>query len=169
MNGISFAAQIITEPAAARVYKQPFEINWFVVFMAIPLGLLAYYCYKQSCKLRDMKRECTIEVPAVITAVRKRYSIDGHIGGRGPHYNADYQYEYNGKTYESHHSIYGSAKTGGPKVGEMVTIRINPFEPTELFDHLAETALQFYLTSCVLLGGLVCMMTLGQVIMQIVG
>ena len=169
MNIVSLVAQIITEPTGAKVYKQPFQINWFVVIMALPLGVLAFYCYKQIRKLRDIKRECTIEVPAVITAVRKGYSIDGHIGGRGPHYNADYQYEYNGKTYESHHSIYGSAKTGGPKVGEMVTICINPFEPTELFDHLAETALQFYLTSCVLLGTLVLMMTFGQVIMQIVG
>jgi 2-dehydro-3-deoxygluconokinase len=76
---------------------------------------------------------------------------------------------YDGKTYESHHSIYGNAKIGGPKVGEMVTIRINPFEPTELFDHLAETALQYYITSCVLLGILVWMMTFGQVIMRIAG
>ena len=169
MHIVSLVAQIITEPMAAKIYKQPFQINGFVIFMAIPLGMLAYYFYRQGCMLREMKRVCTIEVPAVITAVRKRYSIDGHFGGRGPHYNADYQYEYDGKTYESHHSIYGNAKIGGPKVGEMVTIRINPFEPTELFDHLAETALQYYITSCVLLGILVWMMTFGQVIMRIAG
>ena len=135
--------------------------------MVIPVAVLGYVFYKNGNKLKEQKRECTIEVRAGITAVRKGRSIDGHFGGRGPHYNADYEYVYEDQTYKSHNNIYGNARLGGPKVGDVVTIRINPFEPTELFDPLAESAMNFYFTSCVFLALTAGMLTVGQIAMQL--
>ncbi len=156
-----------TGPSYTYTYKQPLQFNWFIAFLAIPLAVLAYHFYKNGSKLMDQKRECTIEVRAVITAVRKGRSIDGYFGGRGPHYNADYEYVYEGQTYKSHNSIYGNARLGGPKTGDAVMIRINPFEPTELFDPLAESAMNFYFTSCSLMAVTVGLLTVGQILMQL--
>lgn len=157
-----------TGPSYTYTYKQPLQFSWSIAFMAIPVAVLAYIFYKNGNKLKEQKRECTIEVQAVITAVRKGRSIDGHFGGRGPHYNADYEYVYEDQTYKSHNCIYGQARMGGPKVGDAVTIRINPFEPTELFDPLAESAMSFYFYSSSLLALTVGMLTVGQIIMQLV-
>ena len=154
-----------TGPSYTYTYRQPLQFSWFTAFLAIPLAVLGYVFYKNGSKLMDQKRECTIEVQAVITAVRKGRSIDGHFGGRGPHYNADYEYVYEDQTYKSHNSIYGQAKMGGPRVGDVVTIRINPFEPAELFDPLAESAMSFYFTSCAALALSAGMLTVGQILM----
>ena len=156
-----------TSPTYTYTYRSTLEFSWSIALMAVPLAVLGYVFYKNGNKLKDKKQECTIEVRAVITAVRKGNSIDGHFGGRGVHYNADYEYVYEDQTYNSHNNIYGNARQFGPKVGDVVTIRINPFEPTELFDSLAESAMHFYFASCVCMALAAGMLTVGQILVPL--
>ncbi len=90
------------------------------------------------------------------------------LGRRGVHYNADYQYEYDGTIYESHNSIYGQKPGKGLKVGDTVTIRINPFEPTELFDPYAEASMCFYFVTGIEFGFIAWVSTIGQIVIQLV-
>jgi hypothetical protein len=156
-------------PASAGgcIVAQP--ISWEIVFMGLGLIGLGYYLYTKVGRLRERKRVCTAEVPAVITAVRRGYSIDGTFGGRGPHYNADYQYEYEGKVYESHTDIYGQLRTGKPNVGETVMIHINPFEPATIFDPLAEAAMNFLSFGSVFFGIGGAVVAIGHILGQLFG
>ena len=67
-------------------FELPFHIEWFLIVTAIPVSMLAYYLLKLGGELRIMKQECTLEVPAVITALRKGGSTHGMLGRRGVHY-----------------------------------------------------------------------------------
>jgi hypothetical protein len=60
-------------------------------------------------------------------------------------YNATYRYEYLGMSYESNNQCYGnrgSSEDGPIHVGDTEEICINPADPEELFDFLAESALK---------------------------
>ena len=149
------------------VYKQPFHYEWQWVIPALVLLGMAYCFFTRWRNLNRFKQQCTVEVPAVITAVRKRRTFDGTFGGRGMCYNADYRYEYEGMAYESHAFIYGRKQFYEPKIGEAVIIRINPYAPAELFDPLAEGALDFYIYTGVCMAAAAGMLLFGPMFMQI--
>lgn len=170
MNRMEAVSYFISrlEDSYSYTYKPPFHYQWSLVLMALPLAVMGFLLFRQGSKLLRMKRECTIEVTAVITELRRSRSIDGFFGGRRIQYNAEYQYEYDGTTYESHNPFYGRQHYQKPEVGQIVTIHINPFAPTELFDPLAEASMRFFFYGGAVMGFCVWMMTFGQIIMQLV-
>ena len=118
----------------------------YALIMAAGVAILAAASNfrRRTVRLTALKNRCTASVPAVVTAV-KSANGDGHIRYRSKVYNATYRYEYLGTTYESNNFCYGSRKRtfGDPiHVGDTEEICINPADPDELFDFLAEFSLK---------------------------
>lgn len=100
--------------------------------------------HRRAARLSALKNRCTASVPAVVTDVKSSKN-DGHLRYRVRMYNATYRYEYLGMSYESNNQCYGNrgSSEGGPiHVGDTEEICINPADPEELFDFLAESALK---------------------------
>ena len=158
---------IAAETEYHYVYKQPFHYQWQWVIPALVLLGLAYYIFTRWRSLYRFKLQCTFEVPAVITALRKSRSVDGTFGGRGTHYNADYRYEYEGRVYESRTFVYGQKQFHTPKIGDVTMIRIDPYAPENLFDPFAESALQFYLCTSICMAAAAAMLLFEPMFMQL--
>ena len=94
-------------------------------------------------RLSEMKSRCTVTVPAVVSFVTSARA-DAHIRYKYKVYNATYRYEYLGLPYESNNHCYGSKRntfTGKVNVGDSEKISVNPENPTDIFDPLAEYSL----------------------------
>ena len=94
-------------------------------------------------RLSKMKSRCTVTVPAVVSNVISSRN-DGHIRYKVKVYNATYQYEYLGLPYESNNQCYGARRktlTGKVNVGDSEKIYVNPENPQDIFDSLAEDSL----------------------------
>ena len=118
----------------------------YALIMAAGVAILAAASNfrRRTVRLTALKNRCTASVPAVVTAVRSG-KTDGHIRYRYKVYNATYRYEYLGTTYESNNFCYGSRKSfleDPIHVGDTEEIYINPADPDELFDFLAEYSLK---------------------------
>ena len=129
----------------------------YVLIMAVSVCVLAMAdnFHRRAARLRAMKRRCTVPVSAVVTRVRSGRT-DDHIRYRYKMYNATYQYEYLGFSYESSNGCFGRRRhsfTGKVTEGETEEIHINPDAPEELFDFLAQDSLRSSLTSAVVLTG----------------
>ena len=125
---------------------QTLDPGSYALIMAAGVAILAAASNfrRRTVRLTALKNRCTASVPAVVTAV-KSANGDGHIRYRSKVYNATYRYEYLGTTYESNNFCYGSRKRtfGDPiHVGDTEEICINPADPDELFDFLAEFSLK---------------------------
>lgn len=118
----------------------------YVSIVMAGVAVLAMACNFQhrTARLSALKNRCTASVPAVVTAVKSARS-DAQLRYRHKVYNATYRYEYLGMSYESNNFCYGSRKTtfADPiHVGDTEEICINPANPDELYDYLAEYSLK---------------------------
>lgn len=142
------AMHSVTDPLAAISFSYGIlGLRWWNTLMGLLILGVAYYFYRKIRNLLELRRECTIEVSAVVTAIRVSRSVDGTFGGRGKFYCADYRYEYNDMVYESRSSLYGRPSIQ-PVAGEVVTISIDPFDPERLFDVYTRSAMHFYMMLC---------------------
>ena len=125
---------------------QALDTKSYALIMAAGVAVLAIAgnFMRRTARLSALKGRCTASVPAVVTAVR-RGKTDAQIRHRRTVYNAAYRYEYSGTTFESNNYCYGTAKSSFSepvRVGDTQEIRINPANPDELFDFLAESSLR---------------------------
>ena len=124
---------------------QPLDPKAYVIVMAGCTTLLAISCnfYRRASLLNALRKRCTVSVPAVVTIV-KRAKADAQIRYRYMMYNATYQYEYQGATYESNNHCYGRKQnsfSGKVNSGDRAEIHIDPDNPRDLFDPLAKYSL----------------------------
>ena len=139
------------EPEYTRTYYKEPKFDGFLVFIGITILLMAAYFINRCRKILALKKRCTKKVSAEVTHIRSsRY--DKEIRYKYMRYNASYRYEFNGTEYNSRNDIFGGQRSFKRlKVGDSVTIHIDPKEPDKLYDDLANSALRsFFLTSAML-------------------
>lgn len=139
------------ESEYTRTYHTEPKFDGFLVFIGITILIMAVYFINRCRKILALKKRCTKKVSAVVTHIRSARS-DDEIRYKYRRYNASYKYEFNGTEYNSRNNIFGGQKAFTRlKVGDSVTIHVNPDEPDELYDDLSNSALRsFFLTSAML-------------------
>ena len=123
------------------------------VIAGIVLIIMGAYFMYRAMDINKLRKRCTYEVPALVLKIRHSRH-DGHIRFRYWHYNADYGYEYNGSSYESHNKYYGrgiALFSCGIDVGDRTAVKIDPFDPCAVYDILADRCRQSFIFESVFL------------------
>ncbi len=132
--------QYYDETASRQSAPQEYYVLIFGIVAMAGLGVFFTLHFNRVNKL---KNRCTVPVPAVVTSVRKSKGDEHGIRYRYGAFNATYLYNYNGQQIESRNHEYGPLRyfIDNPiNDGDSVDIKVNPSDPRELYDKLAEKA-----------------------------
>jgi hypothetical protein len=107
-------------------------------------------------RINKLKKRCTVPVSAVCTSVRKSKGDEHGLRHKYAAFNATYLYNYNGQQIESRNHEYGGTQyfiKYPINVGDHADIMVNPSDPRELYDKLAESARRSQILDMVILYG----------------
>lgn len=132
------------------------SIKAIVLSSLILVALSAYFWYRML-EIKRIEDRCTASVNAMVTEIRKSRNGDRFLRSRYLQYNATYRYTYNGMEYVSQNEYYGGNTKRGffakpdVNVGEMIEVRIDPFDPRTLIDIFAKSLKNRFFTHAMLL------------------
>ena len=114
-----------------------------LIFGLVAMTGLGIFFTMHFNRVNKLKKCCTVPVSAVCTSVRKSKGDEHGLRHRYGAFNATYQYNYNGRQIESRNREYGGTQLFMKypvNVGDHADIMVNPSDPLELYDKLAESA-----------------------------
>ena len=134
------------------------EPREYAMVMLVSVTMLAIACNfaRRSARVSALQQKCTVPVYAVVSAVRSGRA-DAYIRYRLRVYNPTYRYEYLGLPYESDNGCYGRRShslQGGINIGDEEEILVNPENPYELFDSVAQYTLKYSRSLVYILSGM---------------
>ena len=107
----------------------------FYIVMSLTLLVLGgWLLYTKAYKYSLLKKRCTIPVEARIL------DVDYKSGGRGGRrWNATYEFFFNEQRFVSNNEAYEQVGVSSrrPKEGDVLSIMINPLDPHEIYDYIA--------------------------------
>ena len=102
--------------------------NVSVMFLLLfPVIGIAAYSFVMRSTFKEMKN-CTVELKALLLSYSVKHSRDAE-GGSTTSYVPTYGFNYNGQNY----SVLGHSLSNKPKVGEEITVFIDPDDPNRLY------------------------------------
>ena len=104
---------------------------WSGIFLFVGLVLLTY-SVTQCVRFRNVEK-CSVRLESVISRVEEGTDADGY-----DEYYVYVTYDYNGKTYTKKH-LTSTKEAWLDRVGETITIRINPDKPTEELNDIQDS------------------------------
>ena len=113
--------------------KSFFGSIWFYVVMSLLLiGTGGWLLYTKAYRYTKLKKSCTVPVDA------RLLQVDSRFGGRGGKYwNVTYEFFYNETRFVVNNDIWEQTRWQRPVEGNVETIMINPYNPREIYDRIA--------------------------------
>lgn len=128
------------EPTYTYVYTSEHKISWEDYKFYLPMAILcfvmaAWMLYSKAYKYTLLKKACTYPVEARI------FATDYKHGGRGGRFwNVTYEFFYNERRYIASNDIWEqTGRIHKPHEGDVVSIFINPLNPNEYYDFVANS------------------------------
>ena len=124
--------------------------NLFYIVMGLGLlALAAWLLYSKFYRYTLIKKSCTVPIDARV------FRVDSKFGGKGGRFwNITYEFFYNEKRYIANNDYWEKTRWHHPKEGSVVSIMINPYNPSEYYDDLLNLARRNGIILGVLISGL---------------
>ena len=125
--------------------------NWgfYILMSAVLFATAAWLLYTKAYRYTKLKNSCIIPVDA------RLFAVDSKFGGRGGRlWNVTYEFYYNERRFLVNNDIWEQTRLNRPVEGTVETIFINPINPNELYDRLADHGRKTGLFCGILMAGI---------------